>query len=297
VRADRASRTAQALAGLRASESLLPEGVRLFEDPLAHGFLNAAYKLLFALSRWEATRKLLALLYDRRLPGALANAACRVRYVDDCAKDALGGGAEQVVILGAGFDSRAYRIPGMERVRVFEVDHPATQAEKRKRLVRLLGEIPPHVVFVPIDFTRQALEKCLAEAGYRVDATTCFLWEGVINYLTAEAVDATFRFIGSHSAPGSRVAFTYPHAGILDGSADFEGARELAEYVRRLDEPFTFGFLPEELPGYLAARGLELIEDMGAAEYRERYPSVLERPGSGPSEFARAALARVRGER
>lgn len=296
MRADRASRTAQALAGLRAGESLLPEGVRLFEDPLAHGFLGAPYKLLFALSRWAGMWSLLLRLYDRRLPGALANAACRVRYVDDCAKDALRAGAEQVVILGAGFDSRAYRIPGMERVRVFEVDHPATQADKRTRLVRLLGEIPSHVVFVAIDFRHQDLAKCLAAADYRVDASTCFLWEGVINYLTAEAVDATFRFIASHSPPGSRVAFTYTHVGILDGTADFEGARELALYVRRLDEPFTFGFAPEELPGYLAARGLDLLEDMGAAEYRERYPAVLERPGSGVSEFARAALARVRGE-
>ena len=92
------------------------------------------------------------------------------------------------------------------------------------------------------DINPQLIEETLAAiraaggeaAGYRVDARTCFLWEGVINYLTAEAVDATFCFIGSHSAPGSRVAFTYPHAGILDGSADFEGARELAEYVRQL---------------------------------------------------------------
>jgi methyltransferase (TIGR00027 family) len=295
VRADRASRTAEALAGLRAGESLLPEGVRLFEDPLAQGFLDTPHKLLFALSRWAVMRNLLLRLYDRRLPGALANAACRVRYVDDCAVDALRAGAEQVVILGAEFDSRAYRIPGMERVLVFEVDHPATQEDKRARLVGLLGEIPSHVVFVPIEFKHQDLGERLVAAAYRVDAPTCFLWEGVINYLTAEAVDATFRFISSHSAPGSRVAFTYPHAGILDGSADFEGARELADWVRGLDEPFTFGFVPEELSGYLAARGLELLEDLGAAEYRERYPAVLERPGSGVSEFARAALARVWG--
>jgi methyltransferase (TIGR00027 family) len=290
----RASRTAEGVAAIRAAETMRPSGERLFTDPYAKLFLRPAYRILIELSRLSLFRDILVSLYDRRLPGALGIVLCRTCYIDDALGDALRDGADQVVILGAGFDSRACRLPGIERARVFEVDHPDTQARKRACLSRVLDPLPSHVVFVPVDFDRDRLSDALDAAGYRRDAKTFFIWEGVTSYLTAEAVDATFRFVASGSAPGSRIVFTYLHRGLLDGTARFEGAAELMAFVRRAGEPFSFGLDPEELPAYLGARGLALVEDVGASEYQARYMT-----GPGPrarvSPFTRAAIARVTG--
>lgn len=291
MKTGRASRTAEGVAAIRAAETFRPSGERLFTDPYAKHFLGPAYRIITELSRIAVLRDVLLSLYERRLSGALGSVLCRTCHIDDALRDALRDGAEQVVILGAGFDSRAYRIPEIQRARVFEVDHPDTQVRKRSRLSRRLQPLPSHVVFVPVDFDREKLSDALSAAGYRPDAKSFFIWEGVTGYLTAEAVDATLRFVAS-SAPGSRIVFTYIHQGLLDGSARFEGAASLVAFVRRAGEPFTFGLDPAQLRAYLAARGLDLVEDVGASEYQARYMT-----GQGPrakvSAFTRAAIARV----
>jgi methyltransferase (TIGR00027 family) len=293
VKPDRASRTAQAIAAVRAAETFRPADERLFEDRFARGFLGPRFRLLVDLSRIPAFRRLLVALYDRRLPGAMVSAVCRTRFIDDALGEALADGAQQVLILGAGFDSRAYRISGMEGVSVFEVDHPATQALKRAGLARMLPAPPPHVRFVPIDFTRENLKEALGAAGYRSDLQSFFIWEGVTGYLTAEAVEETLRFVSSSASPGSRIVFSYIHQGVIDGTAQFEGAREVSKYVRRFNEPFTFGLDPEKIAAYLAERGFELVEELGGAEYRARYPTITRTYGTRISEFSRVALASV----
>jgi len=208
---------------------------------------------------------------DRRLPGIMGNLLCRTRYIDDATEDAIRDGADQVVILGAGFDSRPYRIPGMAQCRVFEVDHPTTQAWKRKRLSQILGALPPHVTFVPVDFNRQTLDAELDRAGLRPAASTFFIWEGVTQYITANAVDATFRFVSEAAAPGSRIVFTYIRRGVIDGTIRMDGREEILSETQRRGEPWEFGIVSEELASYLATRRLTLVEDAGAAEYRCRY--------------------------
>ena len=111
--------------------------------------------------------------------------------IDEELVRALNGGTRQVVILGAGFDCRAYRIAGIEQERVFELDHPATQQAKRHCLTRLLGAMPDHVELVGIDFNRQSLDERLPAAGLVATSPTLWIWEGVTNYLTAAAVDGT----------------------------------------------------------------------------------------------------------
>ena len=184
---------------------------------------------------------------------------------------------DQVVILGAGLDSRAYRISGIEGPRVFEVDHPATQAWKQKRLKKVLGRLPPNVTFVPIDFDRQELGNGLAEAGFRAGIKTFFIWEGVTQYITAEAVDATFRYVSCAAAAGSQIVFTYIHRGIINGSVRPAGTEEIMSKTQRCGEPWAFGINPAELAQYLAARGFALVEDVGASEYRARYLEPLGR--------------------
>jgi methyltransferase (TIGR00027 family) len=229
-------------------------------------------------------------LIDRHVPGARTSAIARTRLIDDLLTAATPDVA-QVVILGAGYDCRAYRIPALARLRVFEVDHPDTLERKRQRLGRALGALPSHIRFVGTDFDRRSAAEALAATDYDATSAAFFIWEGVTNYLSDAAVDATFRWIGG-AAPGSAVAFTYVHRRVLEEPSAFYGAERLLREVRELGEPWTFGFDPAETRDYLSARGLELVEDIGAADYRRRYLTDRGDDLRG-YEFYRVAHARV----
>jgi methyltransferase (TIGR00027 family) len=290
------SRTATVVTLWRAIESARSPRTRLFEDPLARAFLGRRFRWALRLSRLPVVGAAMPWsLVDGRWAGPRGTVVVRTRYIDDRLCDALRHGVEQVVILGAGFDSRAYRIPEIARARVFEVDHPATQAEKRRRLTRRLGTLPSHATFVPIDFTTDTLDAALPASGYRAGATTFFILEGVTHYLPAGAVDVLFRYVARSAAAGSQMVFTYIHRGALDGSATFPRADQTLATVRGLGEPYTFGFDPAELPAYVAVRGLRLVEDVGAREYRERYLVPLGRGEQPLTEFQRAALVEIVG--
>jgi methyltransferase (TIGR00027 family) len=141
----------------------------------------------------------------------------RERYIDDYLQAALDDGLEQLVILGTGYDSRACRFERLKDCKVFEVDHPATQQAKIVKLKKILGALPAHVVFVPIDFETQTLEQRLVECGYNEHKKTLFIWQGVTQYLTPEAVDSTLAFVASHSGQGSSIIFDYMYSSLLDG--------------------------------------------------------------------------------
>jgi methyltransferase (TIGR00027 family) len=283
------SHTAALVCLYRAIESRRPPATRLFDDPFAPRFLGWRFRTALHLARLPVIGAAMPWsLVDGHWSGPRGTVSVRTRYIDDCLGEALRHGVKQVVILGAGFDCRAYRIPEITRSRVFETDHPATQEVKKRRL----GALPSHVTYVPIDFTVNTLEAVLPAAGFRGDAQTFFICEGVTHYLPAHAVDVLFRHIG-RSAAGSRLVFTYIHRGMLDGSAQFAGAANTLATVRRAGEPYTFGFEPAELSPYLAARNLPLIEDVGADTYRERYLTPRGRGAEPLSEYQRAALARV----
>jgi methyltransferase (TIGR00027 family) len=291
------SRTAAFVALWRAIESSRSPATRLFEDPLAQTFLGWRYRWALRVSRLPGVGAVLPWsLVDGHWPGPRGTVAVRTRYIDDLVQAALRRGVNQIVILGAGFDSRAYRIQGIAGARVLEVDHPVTQADKRNRITSRLGTIPSHVRFVPVDFSTETLDTVLCRAGCRGDATTFFICEGVTHYLSAEAVDAMFRSVARSSAAGSQMVFTYIHRGILDGSARFAGADQTLATVRRAGEPYKFGFDPAELPQYLAARDFLLVEDVGASTLRDRYLTPLGRGQEPLTEFQRAALVEISGQ-
>jgi len=255
------------MAFFRALESARPLRVRIISDPFAMYFLRPALRCAVFLSRVPLLGGAVTWYADRRLPGARTSGVARTRLIDNVLGEALRDGIAQVVILGAGFDCRAYRLPAMRAAVVFEVDQPATRSAKLERLRRVLPEIPDNVRFVEMDFNRQSLPDVLRQAGLDPRRPAVFLWEGVTNYLAADAVDAVLRFIAGCAA-GTRVVFTYVHRGALDGSMRFPDAAELLRDVARLGEPWTFGLAPEEVPDYLRARGLQLERDAGAREYR-----------------------------
>jgi methyltransferase (TIGR00027 family) len=290
VQEGRSSRTAEYMAMFRALETLRPGG--LFQDRFAKGFLSGGLRAAVRLAALPGGLRRVESIIDRRWPGPRGAGVIRTRVIDDRMRAALTEGARQVVILGAGYDSRAYRIPGADRTITFEVDEPATQEAKRRRLRRMIRE-PEHVRFVPTDFVGERVADTLARAGFSPAAPAFFVWEGVTNYLTDEAVDAMLRFVASGSAAGSTMAMTYVHRGILDGTETFEGAAETIAQVRKHGEPFTFGFVPGELPGYLRARGLDLVGDVSLADAAGRYlgPARREMKVVG---YYRVAQVRVR---
>jgi methyltransferase (TIGR00027 family) len=260
-----------ATAANRAIESYVPERQRLFDDHFTLKLLPTVWQVALKVLLLPGPRDIFLAWRERQAPGVLGNLQCRTRYIDEALCRALKRRVEQVVILGAGFDSRAYRIPGIQYTRVFEVELPGSQRLKRARLEKILGTLPSHVVFVPIDFERQKLEEPMRASGFRAGVKTFYIWEGVTQYITAEAVDATFRYISEVGASGSEVVFTYVLREIVDGTSRSEVQQRVVSFIERLGSPWVFGFDPVELEGYLAVRGLKVIEEVGAREYQARY--------------------------
>ena len=295
---NRTSRTAEQVALFRALESARRRD-RVFVDPYAVKFLSGGYRLLARLARVPAVGLRLERYIDEHWPaGPRASAVARTRLIDDLVLDALsgeagGGAARQVVLLGAGYDSRAYRLPAMAGVRVFEVDHPATQATKQRLLrAHIRSDRRAHVRLVPVDLAADDLAGALREAGFEALERTVVVWEGVTNYLTERAVDTTVRQLAAIAGSGSRLLFTYVDRAALDGTGGFTGFDEWHAAVRKQGEPWTFGFDPGELPGYLAERGMRLFLDLSARDAADRYLLPLGRRAPA-APFYRIAAAEI----
>jgi len=252
------SYTAEGMAAYRFAESRKPEHERVCYDPLARHLMSTKFRIITKnrtvaeIANW--------FLVARRLPGVIDlvrnDVVVRTRYIDDYLKECIGNGIRQLVILGAGYDSRAYRIEGLRgKVKVYEIDHPATQEAKTKRLKRLLGSLPGHVVYVPVDFSKDKLDGRLLESGYDRNSKTLFIWEGVTMYLSAEAVDDTLAFVVNNSGEGSSIIFNYIYQSALDRTLGTEMVRRGREYLSRIGEPFTFGIEENAIDEFLSKRG------------------------------------------
>jgi len=293
MESERASRTAEYMALYRAMESARPRRRRLFTDPFAIHFLRASLRRAAVLCRIPFFAVAVAWYADRRAPGARTSAIARTRFIDDVVSEALKDGIRQVVILGAGFDCRLYRLSGIDRVAGFEVDHPATLAVKLSRLQNVLRKLPGNVRYVEIDFRHQKLGEELEQRGFERGQPSIIVWEGVTNYLSAEGVNAVLSYVAGCAA-GTRMAFTYVHRGAMDGSAKFPDAPKIIDNVAKLGEPWTFGFVPEELPSYLRERGLQLDRDDDARQYRRAYFGRAAESMNG-YDFYHVAVVRVGG--
>lgn len=271
------SYTAEGVAALRAAGARSPDPVRHNPDDLAERLIGRRYQLLvrFGLSRAIALR-----WAERQLPGLPLFVTARTKHLDAIVLAGLRDGIQQVAILGAGADTRAYRFgPQYPEVAFVEVDHPATSAWKRDRVRRTLG--PTAVRYAPIDFHRQKL----ADAFDDLSVPTLFVWEGVTPYLTAEAIDETLATIGRF-APGSSVAFDYVYR-----SAD--GATKLQAYLARHGEPLLFGLDPDQVPDFLTERGLELVSNATAEDLVREHLTVDGRAIGASLEYSGIAHARV----
>ncbi len=263
MKEDQPSRTAQLVAIRRAAHQILDKP-KVFDDPLALSVIGreSAQALLAGQHQFEDTQQSLHLR---------AFYVARSRYAEDELALAVGRGVRQYVILGAGLDTFAYRNPYPEgALRVFEVDHPATQAWKRSRLQEAGISLPVDLTFAPIDFERQTLAEGLRETGYDPGRSAFFAWLGVTMYLTTESVMATLRFIASAPA-GSEIVFDYTVAPSLltpDQRVIFDSLIKRVDWER---EPWQTFFDPAQLKKDLQAMGFRCVEDIGPEEINARY--------------------------
>jgi methyltransferase (TIGR00027 family) len=187
-------------------------------------------------------------------------------------KNAAADHVAQVVNLGAGYDSRAYRFrEAMPNIKFYEIELPEMIAEKKRRLRQIFGKVPDYVAFVPIDFNTQTIPGELQKAGYDSNLKTLFIWEGVTYYIPGEAVDSTLKFIAS-TAPGSSVVFDYMPLGVIEGNfKKYADMRRLSFWVGYKGEPFIYGIGEGEGRAYAQQRGLNVLSDIGPKDLEAQY--------------------------
>ena len=248
------------VAYMRAVADVGASHVRDFRDPTARVFLNA--KWLGRLEKVEqqvrSGRESVTLAAARVSADMMA---LRTATIDAAVQAAITRGTAQLVILGAGLDGRAWRMSELAGVRVFEVDHPATQAVKRAHLDSLPHAIT-EVTFVPVDFERESLDTALARAGHDAARPTCWIWEGVVMYLTHDAMKSTLANVASRSVEGSTLIVNY-HTEMRRGFA--------ALLLRLLGEPAKSKWSPEEMAADLRAAGFQVADDSGVEDWARRY--------------------------
>ena len=286
------SRTAELMAVQRGLESVRPLDTRLFEDALARSFVSLPWRIALRAARFPPVRQTIETVYDFvGGPGPRASAVARTKLIDDLVEH-LVPSVGQVVILGAGYDTRPYRLAGLSTVTVFEVDLPSTQAAKRS-VLRRTRTATTSTVFVPVDFETDALAESLLDAGYSPDEPALFLWEGVTQYLSGDAVDATLSVIRHLATAGSVLLFTYVDDRVIRG--ELETFPEAGRWLRGVDkrgEPWVFGISPTDAPDFLAERGFRLVDDLSAMQAGARYfePRCRRDRGSGLYHVVTATL-------
>jgi methyltransferase (TIGR00027 family) len=254
----------------RAIECTRPPQKRIVNDGIARHFLPLPFRLAALLSRNSLWATVLCRYIDYRWPGSRSSLIARTRLIDEYTTSALGTGVRQVVLLGAGFDSRAYRTAGAERACFFEVDHPNTLTAKKERIRGVLRKLPEHVRYVAVNFQHDSVRESLEAAGFDPARRSLFIWEGVSNYLTEDAVRCTLAFIGG-LAEGTVLVFTYVDEAVLRQPTNFAGGSEVQKTIARLEEPWTFGIRPDRTSEFLREYGLHLDSDLSAADYRKQY--------------------------
>jgi methyltransferase (TIGR00027 family) len=275
------SRTALGAAGLRAAHQVL-DGAAIFVDPLALRILGADADDLVSEAKAETDP------FRQRLRWFIA---IRSRIAEDALAASIACGVRQLVVLGAGLDTTAYRAPPSQDLRIFEVDHPATQAWKRARLTEADIPLPAALTFVPVDFERETLAQGLAAAGFDFTQQTFFTWLGVVPYLTDAAIFSTLGFIAGLSG-GAHVVFDYvnPTASVIEPAR--RAAHEaLAARVAAAGESIRNHFDSDALDVRLKALGFREVEDFGWAEIAARFFPGRPASAGGGAHVLRASTA------
>ena len=288
------SRTSIVVAALRAFGAREPDAIVRNPDYLAERMLTPSdlevirgHPIAGALSEdYTKARQI------REVAGMSNLMVVRTRYIDERLQRAIENGASQIAILGAGLDTRAYRFAEQLRgKKVFEVDYRSTQELKKRRLVEVLGSLPPHVRFIEIDFKKDSLREVLSRAGYQPNEKTFFIWEGVSMYLSEGAVRETLRTISNYSIPGSSLVMDFAEQASIQMFGKFPQLSQ-HKYTTHWGEPWIFGVPDMKERDFFRDCGLEAREILSffTREAAKRYltradGTVLGRTWGGPPSY------------
>jgi methyltransferase (TIGR00027 family) len=191
-------------------------------------------------------------------------------------KDAFSQGIRQLMVLGAGYDTRPYRLPEIAKAKVFEIDLPEVQNMKESRLQKSLGRLPEIVKYIPIDFATQTLDSVMGKTAFDVFEPAVIIWEGVTQYLPQDSIRQTLTWVGNCAA-GTVLAFTYVLKSIIEKRSDIPGAAEMLDWVAKNNAPWRFGVDPSSLQVFLQAFHLKMVADVGNAYYQQKFIEPIHR--------------------
>lgn len=257
------------IAGLRAIETLLPEDIRVFEDPYAEYFFPEELREMVQGADWvkEEISK-----FEELMPGVHGALAARTRYIDECLSGLIDAGLKQIVIIGSGYDTRAHRIDKVkENCKVFEIDHPLTQEVKIKTIKNLFRDPQNHVTYLPMTIGQGQLDKKLLKAGFDPNQKALFIAEGFLMFLPAFAASMLLNFICDMSAPGSVLLADWFSTSVVDGSSALKEAKAFKMFAENEGAPLRFGIPDEKAEEYFKKRGFEKVVCANAAWCKEKY--------------------------
>jgi methyltransferase (TIGR00027 family) len=282
------------MAALRAAGAAERDPLIRNPDRLAGRFVSPGLTLN-ALVLVPGVGRLLPAVSERVLPGAYYFEIARVKHMDQVLSAELARGITQVAILGAGYDSRAYRFADLLRdTGVFEVDKSLIIGVKQRRVKALFGALPAHVSYVATDFVADDFETILRTRGYDVDQPTLLIISGVLPYLPDPTVERIMAFVRGHSAPSTTVVFDYALGEMVAGDDRFHGAREVRRRLQKLGEPMRSGIPKGSIVPFLGARGLELVSNLDPVDLTARYLTRGDgRVAGEPYGFMAIAHARI----
>lgn len=280
------SGTAGLNALMRAVDHRLPADRRLSDDPYAKLIASRAPRYKYYVKS-PLTARLALGAFDTVFGGFLAEILLRGRYLDEVLEESYASGVRQLVLVGAGYDSTALRHPHLEGLKVFEVDHPATQGAKRKVFAAAEVETPT-VTYVPVDLESTSLASSLPPAGFDPTAPALFAWIGVSYYLRRPSFDRALADLAEMCAPGSRVLWDYLDPSVVDGTSKYFSARFAARIVARRGEPYILGLTPAQAADAASFAGFKTLEALRVPDLIRRYGG--RKPYAAASDFMGVAL-------
>lgn len=264
-----AAQTGSGPTAMVAVEQHFPPDKRIIDDDVAYQILPLSNRIFVQLMRLPWLRDWMVRVTENQIRGIWGGVMCRKRYIDEKVTSSVEEATLPVVNLGAGFDTRAYRLPALRNTSVWEVDQPVNIDVKRGRIMQIFGEIPSHVTLVSINFEHEVLSDVLESHGYTPNTATFFIWEAVTQYLTEAGFRATFEFL-SQAPSGSRLALTYVLKDFVEGK-NLYGQETIYKQMIADKPVWQFGMNPNEVAGILETYGWKLLEDRSYQELAEQY--------------------------
>ena len=212
-------------------------------------------------------------LFTNKFPsGMYEYVIARTKFIDSVFKRAVLNGFDQILIFGAGFDSRGIRFGDInKKTRIFELDAPVTQEAKINQFKKRGIAIDPNIVFISINFNKESLEDKLIESGFKAGKKSLFILEGLTMYLDPEAIDSTFHIIDQFAGEGSEIIFDYVYSSVLRGENIYYGESEVLNQLKNTNEPWSFGIEKGKLESFLKAKNLKLIESLNSSDLEKKF--------------------------